>query len=189
MVKSRNILPPKRFWLQWEEEFLRERYATTLTVDLAKALHCTATRVLAKANAMGLKKSLVLIAATARERITRPGHGGQATQFKPGLVPANKGVKHPKGWAPGDMAKTQFKKGNKPHTWVPVGSFRVNPDGILEKKFSDNPGPPTARWRNYAALVWEAVHGPVPPGHAVVFKPGQHTTEPALLTIATGLSA
>lgn len=182
MVKSRNILPPKRFWLQWEEQLLRDHYADALTADLAKVLGCSATRVLAKANAMGLKKLPALLSETARERTSRLGHGGMAYRFKPGQVPHNKGLRRP-GFCPGDMAKTQFKPGQRPHTWLPVGSFRVTVDGTLEQKFSDTPGPPKARWRAYSALVWEAAHGPVPKGQVVVFKPGQHTTDPALVTI------
>ncbi len=172
----------RHVWLDWEVEFLRRHYADALTVDLATVLGLPANRILAKANALGLHKSVALIAETARERSTRPDHGSKATRFKPGLVPANKGLRRP-GYAPGDMAKTQFRPGNKPHTWVPVGSFRVVPDGQLEQKFSDDPGPPNARWRSYAALVWEAAHGPVQPGHVVAFKPGMSTTDPELVTV------
>jgi hypothetical protein len=37
-----------------------------------------------------------------------------------------------------------------------------------------------ALYRNWVAvhrLVWEQAHGPVPPGHIVVFRPGRHTTD------------
>ena len=183
MPKSRNILPPKRFWTPTEEAYLRAQYPTTPTPLLAALFGRPAERVLAKANAMGLKKNREFIAQVARERTARPGHGSVAHRFKPGLVPSNKGVKHPKGWAPGDMAKTQFKPGNRPHTWVPVGSFRMTADGIIERKYSDDLGPSTARWRNYAALVWEAANGPVPKGRIVAFHPGKKTTDPELVTL------
>jgi hypothetical protein len=31
--------------------------------------------------------------------------------------------------------------------------------------------------------VWEAAHGPVPPGHAVVFRPGRRSSELARITV------
>lgn len=181
MPKSRNILPPRRFWLKWEEEFLRANYANALTVDLAKVLDMSIKRVLAKANSMGLKKSVELIAETARERSLRPDHGGRKTAFKPGLTPWNKGKLGLTGTQPACRA-TQFKPGMRPHTWVPVGSYRVVPDGTLEQKVNDLPGPNSVRWKPVARLVWEAAHGPIPKGCAVVFKRGMQTTDPVLLT-------
>lgn len=63
---------------------------------------------------------------------------------------------------------TQFKKGSRPHTWLPIGSVRVVPGGsahttwILEKKVNDLPGPNHVRWHPVHRLVWEAANGPVP---------------------------
>lgn len=179
MVKSRNILPPKRFWKPWEEEFLRRNYADSLTVDLAVVLETTIKRVLAKANAMGLHKSVELIAATARERTSRPDHGSRRTRIQPGQEPWNKGTHYVAG---GRSAETRFKSGLKPHTWVPVGSYRVV-EGQLQRKVNDNPGPNTVRWHPVSRLVWEAAHGPVPAGHKVVFKLGRATVDPALITL------
>ncbi len=175
-------VPHPRYWREWELDFLRRHYPEVPTEPIAAALGRPLRSVLAKAHALGLRKTRELIAAIASERSRRPGHGGQAHQFKAGLVPWNKGTKGLVGVQPACRA-TQFKPGTKPHTWVPVGSFRVTPDGVLERKFSDDPGPPSARWRNYAALVWEAEHGAVPKGHIVVFKPGQKTVDPALVTL------
>lgn len=172
----------RRAWLPWEEEFMRAHYADSLTAHLAEVLGVTVHRVVRKARAMGLKKSREFKSVTARERSSRPDHGGRAFLFPQGLVPWNKGLRGVGGDHPACRA-SQFKKGNRPHTWVPVGSFRITPDGVLERKFSDEPGPPTNRWRNYAALVWEAAYGPVPAGHIVVFRPSLRTTDPALVTL------
>jgi hypothetical protein len=182
MTKSRHILPPKRFWLKWEEDFLRKCYANALTADLAAVLQTSTDRVLRKAYALGLKKSRECIARVASERSSKPDHGGRACQFKPGLVPWNKGKAGSTGLHE-NSKRHQFTKGNKPHTWVPVGSYRITKDGCVELKFSDTPGPYSMRWKNVAVIAWEAVHGPVPKGHIVVFKPGLKTTDPALITI------
>jgi len=178
---------PRRYWTPAEEDLLRTQYADSSTETLAALLGRSGRRVLAKANAMGLHKSREFIAAVARERSSRPGHPSQAFRFQKGLVPANKGVKHPPGWAPGRMAVGQFKPGSKPHTWVPVGSHRVvqkkNGGPELQRKVNDNTGPSSVRWKPVARLVWEAAHGPVPEGHIVVFKPGRRSTELDLVTL------
>jgi hypothetical protein len=174
---------PRQPWRAWEVEFLRLHYAENHTEALAAVLGRAVERVLAKANALGLHKSRACIAAVASERVRSPGHGGQAHQFKPGLVPWNKGSHFKAG---GRSAETRFKPGSKPHTWQPVGSYRivVNKNGgpQLERKVNDLPGPTSVRWHPVHRLVWEAANGAVPPGHIVVFRPGRRSTELALIT-------
>lgn len=175
----------RRYWTTVELELLRRHYADSHTTDIAQALGRDPRQVLAKANAMGLHKTRAFIAEVARERTLRPEHGGRATQFRKGQAPANKGVKQPPGWAPGNMAATRFKPGNRPQTWVPVGSYTVNGDGYLDQKVNDDPGPRHVRWKPVHRLVWEAAHGPVPAGHAVVFKPGMKSTQLEKITLDT----
>ncbi len=165
----------RNFWTPAEVALLRQHYATRLTADLAAELGRPIQRVLAKANNLGLRKTRELIAATARERMADPKHGGRASQFKPGAVPVNKGIKHPPGWAPGRMAEAQFKPGNQPYTTLPIGSYRIQ-EGYLERKVSNAKGNASKRWHGVQRLVWEAANGPTPPGHVVVFRPGRHST-------------
>jgi len=181
MPKSRNILPPRQFWTAEEEAHLRQHYATTLTVDLARHFGCSIKRVLAKAHAMGLHKTVDLIAETARERNRQRAEAGlgNAGRFKQGLQPWNKGLHYQAG---GRSAQTRFKPGLRPHTWVPVGSLRVV-EGQLQRKVNDLPGPSSVRWKPEARVVWEAANGPVPDGHAVVFKAGRATTDPERITL------
>ena len=47
---------------------------------------------------------------------------------------------------------------------------------------SDQTGPANLRWKPVYRLVWEAAHGPIPPGFAVCFKPGRRTAELAEIT-------
>lgn len=183
MSKSRNILPPRRFWTEAEIDLVRQRYADTRTEDLARELRRPPGSVYQHAAKLGLKKNPELVVAMARERSSDPAHGGYACRFQKGAVPANKGKKMPEGWAPGDMASTQFKKGQMPHTWRPVGSHTVNPDGILDEKVSEAPGPRHLRWKPVHRLVWERANGPVPAGHVVVFRAGRKTTDRALITL------
>ena len=79
-------------------------------------------------------------------------------QFPKGNVPANKGHKgmqvHPNAVA------TQFKKGQMPTTWMPIGSYRVNGDGYLDRKVSDT-GYSPRDWRPVHQLVWIEAHGEI----------------------------
>lgn len=182
MTKSRGILSSRRFWTEVELELLRCNYADTKTEDLAIALGRTLSTVYQKARKLDLAKSPEFVAEMSRQAMLRPDHGGRKVQFPKGHVPANKGLRRP-GWTAGNMAKTQFKKGQMPHTWMPVGSYRVNGDGWLELKFSDEPGPYMKRWIPVHRKVWIDANGPIPRGHIVVFKRGRRSTDPALITI------
>lgn len=100
-------------------------------------------------------------------------NSGRTGQFEKGQVPPNKGLRRP-GWAPGRMAETQFKPGQKPVTTVPVGTEVLDRDGYTKVKISDGgkPGESRFNWKYKHVLVWEEHNGPVPEGHAVIFKNG-----------------
>lgn len=61
----------------------------------------------------------------------------------------------------------QFKKGNTPYNYMPVGSERVNGDGYVDVKVAD-----PNKWKGKHILIWEKYNGPVPEGHAVIFGDG-----------------
>jgi hypothetical protein len=124
--------------------------------------------VFAKATQLGLRKSAEYLAAPASGRTC--GRQGINNRFPKGHVPANKGLRRP-GYAPGNMAKTQFKKGQRPHTWKPIGSERINADGYRDRKVTDT-GYPPRDWVGIHRLNWVAAYGPIPPGHIVAFKDG-----------------
>ena len=167
-------------WTAQQLQTVQRLYATTRTADIAALLGVSLTSVYSQAQRMGLKKEVNLIADMARQALRdRPDHPVLATRFQPGMVPWNSGVK---GLQLGGAA-TWFQRGHKPHTWLPVGTLRINQDGVLERKYSDNPGGPTVRWKTVARLVWEAAHGPLPAGHAVVFKPGRASTQEQDITL------
>ncbi len=90
--------------------------------------------------------------------------------FKPGLTPWNKGTHYS---APGSE-NTRFRKGQKPHTWLPIGSERVTKDGYLQRKLTDT-GYPPRDWVPVSHIEWEKHHGkPVPKGYAVIFRDGNN---------------
>lgn len=92
---------------------------------------------------------------------------GRKGYFKKGHPSWNKG-KHPE--TRGRMAETQFKPGNIPHNYKPVGSERITCDGYVEVKIAD-----PNKWRLKHRVVWEEHNGPVPRGYSIIFKDGDRT--------------
>src|SRR5690349_10069864 len=75
---------------------------------------------------------------------------GLTGRFEKGHVPANKGKK---GISQGGV-ETQFRKGHKPHNYVPVGSERVNGYDYVDIKIAD-----PNKWRGKHLIVWEQHNG------------------------------
>lgn len=162
----------KRLWSRADDAALRRRYPGEPTARLARVLRRTTCAISARAGLLGLHKSATYLASPAACRLRRGDHVGAAFRFAKGHVPANKGMRRP-GWFAGRMRETQFQRGARPQTWVPVGTEVVDSDGYRKRKVSDDRTQPSRfNWRFVHVLTWEAAHGPVPPGHAVVFKNG-----------------
>lgn len=188
MTKSRGILGPRQYWTDAEDAVLRAHYATTLTADLAELLGHTLSSTHQRAKRLGLSKSREWIAATARERIeSNPDHGSRRTRLQAGHTPPNKGIKRPPGWSPGRMAEGQFKPGRPAHearNYQPIGTHRINRDGHVERKVTDDPAiVPARRWVPVYRIVWQEANGPIPKDHLVRFKPGMATVVPEDITV------
>lgn len=159
-------------WNAAERRSVRACYPHMRTEDLARILGRTIESLNGIVQKLRLHKSAAYLASPAACRLRRGDNVGAAHRFVKGHVPANKGLRRP-GWAPGRMAMTQFKKGDRPHTWVPVGTEVVDLDGYRKRKIAnDRTKPSRFNWRFVHVLVWEAKHGQVPLGHAVVFRNG-----------------
>jgi hypothetical protein len=104
---------------------------------------------------------------------TRYGIPAASTgQYAAGNRPWNRGKK---GYASGGLSVlTRFRDGNRPHTEVPVGSYKQDGEGYWYVKVSDNQKATFSRrnWRAVHRLTWEGVHGPIPFGHVVVLLDG-----------------
>ena len=160
-------------WTKKTIAVLRRRYPHELTATIAADLGVTVTACYQRAGALGLKKTAAYLNGAGCHRLQPGSQIGMGTRFQPGQAPANKGIK---GWQAGGRAKeTQFKPGNTPHTELPVGSYRLDKQGTLQRKIGTAKGSNSKRWRGVHELVWVAAHGPVPPGHICVFKPGTRT--------------
>lgn len=174
----------KREWKRSEIALLKEHYPHRRTSDLAKILCIEVELVYAKCYRLGLRKSDAFLVTGPTGRFLPGGKYSIETQFKPGHKTWNAGIPFESG---GRSKETQFKPGQIPSGTMPIGSYRVVKEGKkythLECKTSDKSGNSSQRWTAVSRLVWEAVHGPVPKGCIVVFKPGQRTTVLEEITI------
>lgn len=86
-------------------------------------------------------------------------HNGR---FKKGQIPFNKGLKGVYNVG-GNI--TSFKKGNRPHNYLPIGTELMRDDGYIWVKIAD-----PNKWKQKHRLIWEEVFGPIPKGKSIVFK-------------------
>ena len=137
----------RRPWTEADRDLLRRHFPTMPTPELATLLGRTISTVYQNAYKLGLRKSDTYFAAGLGGR-TGDGRGA-ATRFKPGQPSWNKGQRYIAG---GRSAETRFKPGQLPHTWRPVGAYRIRADksgGYLEQKITDT---------HYTPRDWVPVH-------------------------------
>jgi predicted transcriptional regulator len=167
----------RRAWRTADDAKLRRLYADSGSAEVARQLNRTISATYGRAKKLGMKKSAAFMASPAACRLGRGDNVGATFRFLPGHIPANKGLRRP-GYAPGRMRETQFKRGQRPHTWLPVGTVKANADGYLRRKISDlsnnGSGANDKNWEFVHRRVWEDVHGPVPKGHRIWWRDGNH---------------
>lgn len=159
----------RRPWSDIELAILRTRYPHVKASIVAAEIGRPVAAIYNMANKLGLYKTSAFFLGTDSGRAD--GMRGEHCRFEKGHRPWNKGKKG--SCAPGCKA-TQFKPGQKPYTWKPIGSERVSKDGYLQRKITDT-GYSPRDWIGVHILVWEAAHGPVLPGYAVCFRDGDKT--------------
>ncbi len=155
------------FWTAEELDLLRRLYPMTHTTEIAGRLGRSVSATFQRALKMGLHKHPEYWRQLAEEKGEALREQGRRFGFQPGQAPWNKGKTGVNGVSP-----TRFKAGRRPHTWVPVGSRRVNKDGITEQKVAEG------SWKPIPLIVWEAEYGPIGRGSVVVFRPGCRITDP-----------
>lgn len=163
-------------WTTAELEILRTNYPHTHTVDLLPMLPGrTIKTIQQKAASSGWKKTREFIAEMSRQAMSRPDHPAHRTRFVKGGSSWNKGISFTAG---GRSPETSFKPGNRSgranELHKPIGFERISKDGYLERKINEDM-PFHRRWRAVHIIIWEAQHGPLPAGHAIIFKDGDKT--------------
>jgi len=155
-------------WLPCDEAALAKLYPEYEGEVLARVFGRSVASIEGKANELRLRKSAAYKAKAYKR-----------SRFQKGHVPANKGRK---GYVAPGCEKGWFKRGEvngrARQLWVPVGSHRINADGYLDRKVSDEPGPQTLRWKPLHRLVWAEAHGPIQEHTRLTVTHG--TAEPTL---------
>lgn len=140
----------RRYWTTAEVRTLRSLYPDTTNAVIGEELRRSRSAVNQMAIKLRLKKSPAFIALHAR--------------FPAGLVPWNKGMK---GWNAGGRADlTKFRRGHRGARQKPVGTERMERDGLMVKVAEPNV------WKPKARVVWEKHFGPIPQGCVVRLKDG-----------------
>lgn len=142
----------RHIWTHEQKEFLREHYLSNSQRDLLVLFN----------HHFGLNVGLNQLKACLTNHNIKSGRTGQ---FEKGITPVNKGTK---GLYNVGGNRTSFKKGDKPKNYKPVGTERIDRDGYVLMKVSDT-GAWHERWRHKHKVIWEAVNGPIPKGHCLIF--------------------
>ena len=162
-------------WTEAADAELLRAYPDEPTAAVARRLGRSVRAIYARAAKWGVIKSAAYLAGPQACRLRRGDNVGAATRFRPGHIPANKGLRRPAGWGPGRMKETQFRRGQlngmAARRVKPIGATRLV-DGYVYRKVSAVPGPWTRNWKVEHVLVWERAHGPIPVRHCVIFING-----------------
>jgi hypothetical protein len=159
----------RRPWTAHDLEVLAREYPHRPTVDVAATLKRSTLACYRQARASGLRKTREYLASPLSGRTNGKDNRGESGRFRQGQAPWNLGQRFTAG---GRAQLTQFEKGQKPHNWVPIGSHRVNGEGYLDRKIREG-GRGAGNWVAVHRLVWIEAHGPIPPKHALRFRPGR----------------
>lgn len=169
MTKSRGTVGARAVWTEDQLTILRQFFPSHKTADVATMIGFTEAVVNGKAKRLDISKTAEYLASPAACRLRRGDGTGKAYRFQKGNTSWNKGSNFTAG---GRSSETRFKPGSAPHNTVPIGSYRIDRDGTLQRKINNDKGSNSVRWRGVHELVWIEANGPRPPKHIVVFRPG-----------------
>lgn len=148
-----------------------KRYPFENTAAIAKDLGLTMSQVYNIAYKYHIHKDPDYLKTAASGRYNIGTKSNQATQFKPGHTPYNKG-KQMAAEVYNAVAPTMFKKGNKPANTKPVGTINVRADssGRLYQyiKIKD------CHWELLQRYVWTQANGEIHRGSVVIFLDGNY---------------
>lgn len=155
-------------WTQLDD-LLQLLYADMKNHDLSDLLGMPAEDIASRACRLGLHKSTDMLKQTYSEAMLRGGR--RPGQFERGQRPWNKGLQ---GYSV-ELGRSHFKPGNRPPTWVPVGTERwttpprSKPGGprYLKRKVAE-----PNHWALVHHITWQQHHGPIPEDCVVTFADG-----------------
>lgn len=154
----------KEVWTDAETNRLVELYADTHTRVLADIFQKSESKIYAKANRMGLKKSTDYMKMELDRQGMRIRELGAKSRFQKGQTPINKGVKMSQEVYE-KVKHTMFKKNHEPVNTKYDGHERIcAKDGYILIRVRKGKYVHKHRW------IWENAHGAIPENHVVVFR-------------------
>jgi hypothetical protein len=157
-------------WTQKDLDILINLYPNAQSLEVAKILKCSVSRVYNKAFSLGLKKSEKYLNSPLSGRLTAKDTRGFPTRFSKGHAPANKGKKWDEFMSSEgaeNSLKTTFQNGHLPHNTKADGQISIrNDEGRQYKYIRISKG----KWTPLHIYLWEKENGTVPAGMIVVFK-------------------
>lgn len=111
----------------------------------------------------------------AQAKAFRKNHkiaSGRTGRFERGHVPFTKGKKLEEFASPEGIRRssaTRFRKGNRPHNWLPVGTISTKSDGYLWIKTAE-----PDKWMQYQRWIWLQAGRTIPDGCLVTFLDGDN---------------
>ncbi len=139
-------------WTEQQLEALRDLYPHKRTADIIDVVGRAVGQIYGKASELGLHKTQEFLNSEASGRLVG-GTRGIAHRFQKGKKSWNAGMK---GLQIGG-AETQFKRGNKPCNYLPIGSVITRTDGYSQTKIGD----PNV-WKLTHRLAWEQAGNELP---------------------------
>jgi hypothetical protein len=163
MTKSKGILKPRKQWSDLEIGLIIALYPCTQSKSLASLFKCSISQIYNKAESLKLHKSQWFKDSPMASRLRQGGDIGKAYRYPKGHIPKNKGIKglpsHP------NQMKTQFKTGEKPINWRPIGSIRVDREGYVLIKMAEG----KFKWKFLHRIIWQRLNGPIPSDYVLTF--------------------
>lgn len=152
-------------WTPQQDEMLERLYPTTSNSELAEIIGKTPGAIMTRANKRGIHKTKEFLKSILPT----------VSRFKKGHTPYNKGKKIDEFMSQERLEKwkkTQYKKGNKPMNYLPIGT-EVEVSGYIYVKVDDKPNVRRYdNWKLKHRLLWESVNGEIPTGYNIQFKDG-----------------
>ena len=161
-------------WTDHERVIMRTLFPHNNTEVIAKVLDRGYKSVCSQAYKMGIHKDPRFLKSDLSGRMNHCRGYGLDFRFKKGHIPANKGKKMTDYLTPDKLekiCKNQFKKGSIPKNHKPVGSIRLDKkDNFILIKIQEG----LRNWKHLHRVIWEKNNGPIPKGHVIRFKDGDH---------------
>ena len=173
----------RRIWTDSEISILKKDYPIKAAQTIANLLNRPISSVYGKAHSLGLEKAESFWISEESGYAKRL-KDGKKSQFSKGRVSFNKGLKQEEYMSADAIERTKetrFKKGDKPHNAVCVGTTVIDTDGYHKEKIAE----PDV-WRYSHHLLWEKQYGDIPKGSNICFIDGdKNHLELSNLTIKT----